>query len=236
MKHRSRLTTILATLLLSWAAAAQSDTLYISTDFTTHVIFPTDLTYADLSISRIVVAKIIEQNKNMLALKARCEFEESTSISALESNGRMHTFIVKYMQHPETLIIDTRVPEKDTETVQPVQENGSVSRNRKTDAPLLSEVIGSRQELFHIGAEGYGIRVLCENILSYSDITYVVLSLKQKSTNVPAGKTADPVLLMPTFASTTLLTKAVLSGKLRKAHWASGRVWSDTVSHTLPLA
>ena len=75
---------------------AQKDTLRVSTSFTTHVIFPTELTYADLSNKTIVVAKIIEQNKNMLALKAKLEFDDLTSISALESNGQMHTFIVSY--------------------------------------------------------------------------------------------------------------------------------------------
>ena len=47
---------------------AQTDTLRVSTSFTTHVIFGTELTYADLSNKTIVAAKIIEQYRNMLAL------------------------------------------------------------------------------------------------------------------------------------------------------------------------
>ncbi len=77
-------------------AQAKIDTLKISSLYTTHIIFSTDLTYADLSNNRVVAGKIIEQNKNMLALKAREPFTGSCSVSALESNGTMHTFIVVY--------------------------------------------------------------------------------------------------------------------------------------------
>ena len=159
---------------------AQIDTLYISTAYTTHVIFSTDLTYADLSNNRIVVARIIDQNKNMLALKARCEFDESTSISALESNGTMHTYIVKYKESPEQLVIDQRADLPVRKTVFPTGE-GNVSRSRRSDAPLLSEVVEGKQMLYHLGTRKYGISILCENILSYSDMTYIVLSLKNKS-------------------------------------------------------
>ena len=100
--------TLTAAFMMATALSAQTDTLKISTSFTTHVIFKTDITYADLSNSSTVAARIVEQNKNILALKARTEFEEATSVSALEANGQMHTFIVLYEASPKELIIDTR--------------------------------------------------------------------------------------------------------------------------------
>ena len=99
---------LIALSCFSFWGYSQGDSLKVSTAFTTHVIFPTELTYADLSNKEVVAAKIIEQNKNILAVKARCFFEEMTSISALESNGKMHTFIVAYDQYPTTLVIDLR--------------------------------------------------------------------------------------------------------------------------------
>ena len=87
---------------------AQSDTLWVSDIYTSHVIFDTDLTYVDLSNGMIVAAKIIEQNRNMLAIKGREAFNSLTSVSALESNGRIHTFIVGYDASPLTLIRDMR--------------------------------------------------------------------------------------------------------------------------------
>ena len=105
--------TILISLLTFISAYAQNDTLWLSDAYTTHMIFSTDITYADLSNSRIVAAKIVEQNRNILALKARGPFLESTSVSALEANGTMHTYIVRYDENPKSLIVDIRKRDSD---------------------------------------------------------------------------------------------------------------------------
>ena len=179
-----RLATLAVLLMTAFRAGAVTDTLRLSTAYTTHIIFATDLTYADLSNSRIVAAKIIEQNKNMLAVKARCPFTETTSISALESNGKMHTWIVMYDESPEQLIIDTRIPKeepgKDSPAGKTARDRG-VSRTGRTDAPVLSEILDMKQGLYHIGEKQYDISIQCENIFAYSDITYIVLSLKNSS-------------------------------------------------------
>ena len=163
------------------AEAQQVDTLWLSTAFTTHIIFATDLTYADLSNSSVIAAKIIEQNRNMLALKARSEFSESASVSALESNGRMHTYIVRYCPNPTELVIDTRRSTRSDEGHADAATGDGVSLTRKGDAPLLSEVVEGKQRLFHVGDDRYDILAMCEEIMSYSDITYIVLSLHNGS-------------------------------------------------------
>ena len=152
---------------------AQSDTLWVSDIYTSHVIFDTDLTYVDLSNGMIVAAKIIEQNRNMLAIKGREAFTSLTSVSALESNGRIHTFIVGYDASPLTLIRDMRA--------NALSDGRQVSLNRSSDAPLLSDMVIMDQQLYHIGDRKHGIIVLCEEIMSYSDITYVVLSIDNRS-------------------------------------------------------
>ena len=60
-----------------------------------------------------------------------------TSISALESNGKMHTFIVAYDQYTATLVIDLRK--------EATMTDGNVSLMRKSDAPTLEEVAAGRQ-------------------------------------------------------------------------------------------
>lgn len=57
----------------------------------------------------------------------------------------------------------------------------NVTSNRRSDAPTLSQMPSSLHGLYHIGAGKYGITALCENILSYSDITYIALSIKNNS-------------------------------------------------------
>ena len=171
--------TLFIALMFCLASNAQTDTLKISTAYTTHIIFSTDVTYADLSNNRIVAAKVVEQNRNILAIKARCPFEETTSISALEANGTMHTYIVAYEESPKTLIIDERETEENRARGGEMRAN--VTSNRRSDAPTLSQMSSSIQALYHIGAREYGITALCENIVSYSDITYIALSIENDS-------------------------------------------------------
>lgn len=172
-----RLIILLISALSAGVCFAQTDTLKISSAYTTHLIFSSDIVYADLSSPVDVVAKIIEQNRNLLAVKARGPFENSTSISALESNGTMHTFIVGYDPYPEQLVIDMRANRASEQE----SSHREVGRGSKADAPELSEMTKARQKLFHIGARKYGITLLCEEIVSYSDITFVLLSVRNRS-------------------------------------------------------
>ncbi len=309
--HNIRLlaASLLALLAGAFGAAAQQDTLQVSSRYTSHVIFSTDVTYADMSNTQSITAKVVEQNKNMIAVRARGVFTEPCSISALESNGRMWTFIVVYRDSPEQLIVDTREqrrrpqPEpapapsssssyqnggqqtrpaeresysredtgggqrssysaRDDRRAQREQEiaraeqqrlaeeqeradrkaqkkadrqarreqyaqeysdyegggsvfssgksskasnkaskssSGSYSRSsrgdaydggygasnvstwKQGDAPMLSDVAEMPRKLYHIGTSGYGVDVQVENIYSYSDITYMVISVENGS-------------------------------------------------------
>ena len=184
---------LLLALACATSAHAQQDTLRVSTRFTSHVIFSTNITYADMSDSRAIAAKVVEQNKNMIALKVRARFGEPCSVSALESNGRMWTFVVVYDDSPHDLIVDTRRSGRalDKDEQPGSREKGGKKKDpsrRRTastwkggDAPMLDEVSGMRRELYHIGTSGYGITLLCENICSYSDITYMVFSVDNGS-------------------------------------------------------
>ena len=78
---------------------------------TTHILFTSDLTYVDISSPQFIAAKVVDASKNMLAIKAKQEFAFTTTISALEANGTMHTFYVRFDASPAVLVIDTRVPD-----------------------------------------------------------------------------------------------------------------------------
>ena len=183
-----RLAALLLAAGLPAAAQQHSDTLRVSDLFTTHIIFNTDLIYADLSNSQACIGKILEQSKNMMALKARSPFATPLSVSALESNGTMHTFIVVFEENPKGLVYDIRYgsgPDLQDATAARKKTGrrtgGQAGLYRKADAPLLKDVVEAPQALWHISAHQYDIEVVCTNILSYSDITYLVFSLKNSS-------------------------------------------------------
>ena len=177
MKQIKIIFTCLLMLLHAGLTHAQIDTLRISEAYTTHLIFSSDITYADLSNPADVIAKVIEQNRNMLAMRARYPFTGSSSVSALESNGQMHTFIVAYENSPEKLIVDLRTGT----VIRDLASSGSDMPSNSFDPPILSDIVNSPQQLYHIGVKKYGITALCEDIVSYKDVTHIVLSLTNKS-------------------------------------------------------
>lgn len=185
MKFFRLLSAVCAAAFTAVAASAQpSDTLYVSDRFTTHLIFNTDLIYADLSNSQAMAAKILDQSKNMMAMKARSPFATPLSVSALESNGVMHTFIVLFDQNPGQLIYDCRPEAAAAVAAEPRKGTGRSSGAglyRKGDAPLLRDVVEAGQSLWHLSTRQYDIRVTCTNILSYSDITYFVFNVTNGS-------------------------------------------------------
>ena len=177
---------------LGAAAAGPADTLRVSDIFTTHIIFNTDLIYADLSNSQACAAKILEQSKNMMALKARSPFTTPLSVSALESNGAMHTYIVVFDENPGSLVYDMRQERRTAsdggDAVEAVKESkrkksgeDGAGLYRRFDAPLLQDVVAAPQSLWHISTRQYDIEVTCTTILSYSDITYMVFSIRNSS-------------------------------------------------------
>lgn len=193
---RKTLITLIASLSVLLCTApvlsAQKDTLRVSTLFTSHIIFSSDITYANRSNDTVLRSMIVEQNRNMIAVRANAPFTEPCSISALESNGRMWTFIVVYDKNPSNLIVDTRTFGGDSDSsASKASSSESLRTKRGTaksastwkpgSAPLLSEVHAMKRSLYHIQSKEYGIALSCDNIFSYSDITYIVLSVANGS-------------------------------------------------------
>lgn len=214
-------------------AGAQSPgmrTIEIGTLSTTHVLFTSDLTYVDVSSPEVIAAKVVEASKNMLALKARKDFDYTTTISALEANGTMHTFYVRYNASPNELLIDTRVGDQSAGAtfntqVRPIEKesdsnvsetrtnesstltSGSGRRMRKnkdadsgnptqvtgvsvtgggsnfgrSNAPTIEEVMRKDRGLYHVSDKCYALEASVVNVFAYSDLTYIVISLKNNS-------------------------------------------------------
>jgi len=180
-----------AVCLLAVHAAGEVQVIEVNTLSTTHVVFLTDLSYVDVSRQEVIVARIVDASKNMLALKARAPFDFETTISALEANGTMHTFKVRYSDSPERLVVDTRSgadggpvntqrrPGTDQEAGLNVA--GGSSNFGQADAPTLQEVVALPQRIFDIGDRAYRIQALCTNIFVYSDVMYIVIELQNSS-------------------------------------------------------
>ena len=155
---------IAACIAAGFSAAAQTDTIRISSNVTTHIRFGSEIKYVDLS-NRVLVAKIVDGSRDILALKAREPFDFATTMSCLEASGEMHTFFVKYCEAPSELVYDSRIS----------RESG------REQVSLLSQALEQKKNLYHIGGKGYDVSVFCDNLFIKDDVLYVVLDFQNRS-------------------------------------------------------
>ena len=170
---------VLLTAFVNVATASSIDTVYISTMSTTHIRFSSELKYVDLS-NKVLSARIVEESKDIVAVKAKEAFEFTTTMSCLEADGRLHTFIVAYDESPEVLIVDMR-----RSPVRPEMTDMTKPRVTVLVQEDLDEKVGIldslEREIYHIGDVAYDIKILCENVIIKDDVTYIVLSIENSS-------------------------------------------------------
>ena len=177
---------VLLTAFVNVATASSIDTMYISTMSTTHIRFSSELKYVDLS-NKVLSARIVEGSKDIVAVKAKEAFEFTTTMSCLEADGRLHTFIVAYDENPEVLIVDIRKPSVKpgmTGLLEHIAEDEFIDRVNLSDSTAFSVFEGLSQlerGIYHIGYVEYDIRIMCENIAIKDDVTYLVLSIENNS-------------------------------------------------------
>ena len=170
---------VLLTAFVNVATAFPIDTVYISTMSTTHIRFSSELKYVDLS-NKVLSARIVEGSKDIVAVKAKEAFEFTTTMSCLEADGGLHTFIVAYDASPEVLIVDMRrssVRPGMTDLIKP--EMGNLVEWILDEKVGVSDTL--EREIYHIGDVAYDIKVLCENVIIQDDVTYIVLSVENGS-------------------------------------------------------
>lgn len=159
----------------------KKDTIYLSDKNTTHIRFDSDIKYVDLS-NKVIMAKIVEDSKDIVAIRAREPFDFSTSISCLESDGDMHSYIVVYDETPANLIIDSRHKSRMGEYMRQVEKEFETDVVRNEDRKFdIEDMKYARQEFYHIGSQRYDIHCFCKNIFVDKDVYYFVFDLKNFS-------------------------------------------------------
>ena len=166
-------TSVFVSLLLGLTVEARAQeegvrTVEIAKLSVTHLLFTSDLTYVNVASPAVIRAKVVESSKNILALQAVSQFDFTTTISALEANGTMHTFYVMYSDAPSSLLIDTRVsnqkgdasqlnaqirpeneyvPEEDDENLSPKERKRRERERKKAEKAQQSSGDGQSYQL-----------------------------------------------------------------------------------------
>ncbi len=174
---------------------ARPDTLRLSDLYTSHMVFSSEILYAfssDVEASAFA-STIVKESGNVLALRAKEDFSgETFSITVLESDKTLHTFIVRYDRYPSEKVIDLQRGRTAADG-SPIRRGGDAGGNpdegsarvvsllRSSDAPQLADVVDLPRRLNHLAVSRGRVTVQCENVFSYSDVTYIVLSIVNRS-------------------------------------------------------
>lgn len=170
------------------ANAQQVDTIKISNITTTHIRFSSEIKYVDLS-NKVLAAKIVEGSRDIIALKAKEPFDFITTMSCLEANGAMHTYLIKFEEYPKQLVIEEGSSNRPVASGKPQSPDGEnfsetpypTSSNLTANASVLEQALQQPKSLYHIGSKAYGISIFCDNVFIKDDIMYVVLNIENKS-------------------------------------------------------
>lgn len=161
----------------------------VSDKYTTHLIFPQEVTYTDLGQSTIMAATA-DGNENILRLKATKPFTDRTNISIILSDGTFITYYVVYKQEPEKLVYDQRTTETLLRPVTAVTEKQLKQDTISTDKALaekvdtLSYLSSLERELTHIGIRRDKVEISVASIYIKESHTYITYSINNRS-NLP---------------------------------------------------
>ena len=79
--------------------------LYVSDQKTTHLVFPSPVTYVDLGSTGLIAAKATG-SENIVRVKAAAAGFGETNMTVLTSGGKLYSFVVNYQRSPRMVGID----------------------------------------------------------------------------------------------------------------------------------
>ena len=83
-----------------------ADTIEVSDLFTTHIFFPSKVTYAKVSNEEDVFGTSPSGKSNVLYIQARRQFCQPCNLTVLDEDGIGRVFILRYNDHPKELLVE----------------------------------------------------------------------------------------------------------------------------------
>lgn len=77
----------------------------ITTNKTTHIIFPSKVVYVDVGNQSVIVDKA-DNIENIIRVKATDIFTEETTITVIDDTGGYYSFLANFNQNPQKLSIN----------------------------------------------------------------------------------------------------------------------------------
>ncbi|SHG39555.1 conjugative transposon protein TraN [Flavobacterium defluvii] len=155
----------------------------ITYDKTSHLIFPSEIRYADLG-SELLMAGKAEDAHNVLRVKAAVrDFEQQTNLSVMTIDGHFYSFDVHYDPNPQTL--SYRMGKSGS-----IGSEGALFENLGQSSPLMVETLMQRiyerdkRAVRHRRTRDAGVEFRLKGIYVHEGKYYLHTELRN-SNNVP---------------------------------------------------
>lgn len=165
----------------------------VSYDMTTHLIFPSEISYVDLGSPDIISEKA-ENIGNVLKVKAQRKSFVKTNMTVITSDGKYFAFMVYYAASPTALNI--KLSGSDYSSVAPKIQSGNYNKsasyamfdntiiNEGEAAHIGSEILSKKRRLYHLGLEKYDMQVGVKNVFIKDNLIFLDFFINNK-TSVP---------------------------------------------------
>ncbi len=162
--------------------------LEVSYDKTTHIIFPSEISYVDLGNENLV-AGLADGAKNVLRVKSAFKrFKTETNLSVITTDGSFYSFNVKFAKEPLLLNIEMTDFLHDGEAVnRPNNAQEIYLEKLGSESPMLVKLImksiykQDKREIKHIGSKRFGVQFLLKSIYTNNGLLYFHTELKNTS-------------------------------------------------------
>lgn len=138
---------LLSLLLIISNVTIAQQSLSISTDKTTALIFPFPIRYVDRGTMDIIVQPVKENEKLLLVKAAVKQFKE-TNLSVVTGDGHVYSFLVNYVARPDSLVIEL-----------PVFTNANIETYARSIADNKRIIKGIRDKAWGVEASVIGIYI-----------------------------------------------------------------------------
>ena len=158
-------------------------------DMTTHLIFPSEISYVDLGSDGIIAEKA-DKVGNVLKLKANKKNFQNTNLTVITADGKFFSFMVMYKDYPRGLNIklgsnDFTAVSRKIETPNSDSLQGLAFFEGKMNEAAMNkysyELAKKKRSLKHIGQSLNKIEVIVRNLYVKDNILFFELYFRNRS-------------------------------------------------------
>ncbi len=157
----------------------------ITTNKTTHIIFPSKVVYVDVGNQSVIVDKA-DNIENIIRVKATDIFTEETTITVIDDTGEYYSFLANFNQNPQKLSIN--IASNREADLNFAEKNGLLKTMDALEEKDVSEVkfqankvYEKRSYIKHLEMHRYKVNFEVNGIYYKNNLFYLSISIENNS-------------------------------------------------------